>query len=82
MKVEGARGSNQLEELPVPDRYTYVLEGMPMGAPYNVGQMYYKLGESIREGSDCQPDFAEAVRLHHFIDRIQEASDAGREVAV
>ncbi|MDE2779123.1 MAG: Gfo/Idh/MocA family oxidoreductase [Chloroflexota bacterium] len=82
VKVEGARQGNRLEELPVPTSYTYVLEGMPMGAPYNVGQMYYKFGEGIRQGSGCQPDFAEAVRLHHFIDRIQEASDTGREVAV
>ena len=55
---------------------------MPKGAPYNVGQMYYKFGESIRGGSGGQPDFAEAARLHRFIDRIQEASDKGIEVAV
>ena len=28
------------------------------------------------------PDFDEAVRLHRFIDSIQEASDQSREVAV
>ena len=80
--VQGVQGGNQLEELPVPAQYTYVLEGMPRGAPYNVGQMYYKFGESIREGSSGQPDFAEAVRLHKFIDRIQEASDKRTEVPV
>ncbi len=81
-RVQGVQGGNRLEDLPVPAGYTYVLEGMPMGAPYNVGQMYYKFGESIRESSGGQPDFAEAVRLHQFIDRIQEASDSGREVSV
>ncbi len=47
-----------------------------------MGQMYYQFGHGIREGNDCQPDFDEAVRLHHFIDSIQEASDQGREAAV
>ena len=55
---------------------------MPRGAPYCVGQMYYQFGESIRSGADCQPDFAEAVRLHRFIDAIQTASAQARKVAV
>ena len=81
-RVQGVRGGNNLEDLPVPASYTWVLESMPLGAPYNVGQMYYQFGESIRAGEGGQPDFAEAVRLHKFIDRIQEASDTGAEVAV
>ena len=81
-RVQGVRGGNRLEDMPVPANYTWVLESMPMGAPYNVGQMYYQFGESIRQGSGGQPDFAEAVRLHKFIDRIQQASDTGAEVAV
>ena len=83
VKLQGAQGSAaNFEDLEIPSKYTYVLEGMPHGAPYCVGQMYYQFGESIRAGSDCQPDFAEAVRLHRFIDAIQAASDQGREVAV
>ncbi len=82
VRVQGVRGANQLEDLPVPPRYTYVLEGMPRGTPYNVGQMYYQFGRSIRAGEDGQPDFAEAVRLHQLIDRIQEASEKGVEVSV
>ena len=44
--------------------------------------MYYQFGEAIRNGTACEPDFDEAVRLHRFIDGIQEASDTGREVAI
>ena len=80
--VQGARGGDQLEDLPTPAGYTWVLEGMPMGAAYNVGQMYYRFAQSINAGEACQPDFDEAVRLHRFIDKIQEASDQGRETAV
>ena len=82
VRVQGVQGGNQLEDLPIPAKYTYVLEGMPRGAPYNVGQMYYEFGRGIREGDGCQPDFDEAVRLHHFIDKIQEASSRGTEVAI
>ncbi len=82
VRVQGAQGSDTLQDLPIPPRYTFVLEGMPHGAPYNVGQMYYQFGRGIREGNSCQPDFDEAVRLHRFIDKIQQASDTGSEIAV
>ena len=80
--LQGSQGSNRLEHLEIPAKYTFVLEGMPRGAPYCVGQMYYQFGEAIRNGTTCEPDFDEAVRLHRFIDGIQEASDTGREVAL
>jgi hypothetical protein len=82
VRLQGARGGNTLEALEIPGKYTYVLEGMPRGEAYNVGQMYYQFGQAIRSGDSCQPDFNTAVELHHFIDKIQEASNRGREVAV
>ena len=82
VQLSGAQGNNKLEALEIPGRFTNVLEGMPRGAPYNVGQMYYQFGQSIRSGDPCQPDFNTAVELHHFIDSIQAASDQGREMAV
>ena len=80
--LHGAQGGNDLAPLEVPSKFTNVLEGMPRGAAFNVGQMYYNFGESIRSGDPCQPDFAAAVELHRFIDDIREASNQGREVAV
>jgi len=68
--------------LEVPARYTYVLEGMPRGEPYNVGQMYYLFGQAISSGRAAEPDFDTAVELHHLIDKIRESSNQGREVAV
>ena len=44
VKLRGAQGSNTLEDLEVPAKYTNVLEGMPAGSPFNVGQMYYRFG--------------------------------------
>jgi len=57
-------------------------EGMPAGAPYNVGQMYYLFGQAIRTGEGGHPDFDTAVDLHRFLDAIRESSDQGRRVAV
>jgi predicted dehydrogenase len=80
--LQGAKGGNTLQELEVPARYTYVLEGMPRGEPYNVGQMYYLFGQAISSGRAAEPDFDTAVELHHLIDKIRESSNQGREVAV
>ena len=82
LRLQGAQRGHSLEDLEVPVRYTNVLEGMPRGAPFNVGQMYYQFGQSIVSGTACQPDFATAVELHHFIDSIQAASDQGKELLV
>jgi len=82
VQIQGVREGNILEDLQVPERYTFVLEGMPQGAPYNVGQMYYQFGQSIISGDASQPDFYTAVELHHLVDSIQAASDLGRETSV
>ena len=82
VKLQGAKGSNNLEDLEIPGKYTNVLEGMPSGSPFNVGQMYYRFGESIRTGETWEPNFDMAVDLHHFIDDIRRASEQGREAEV
>jgi predicted dehydrogenase len=82
VQIQGAQGGDNLQDMPVPGRYTYVLEGMPRGAPFNVGQMYYLFGQAIRSGQGCDPNFDTAVELHHFIDNIREASTQGRAVPV
>ena len=81
-RLRGAQGKNRLEPLEIPAKYTNVLEGMPRGEPYNVGQMYFEFGKAIRSGNACQPDFKTAVELHRFIDDILEASNQGRQVQV
>jgi predicted dehydrogenase len=82
VRLQGAQGGNILQELEVPARYTYVLEGMPQGEPYNVGQMYYLFGQAISSGKVAEPDFDTAVELHHLVDKIRAASEQGRAVEV
>jgi len=80
--IQGAKGSDKLEALTIPAKYAYVLEGMPAGAPYNVGQMYYRFGEAIRSGGAVEPNFDTAVELHHFVDNIRQASDQSKAIEV
>ena len=55
---------------------------MPAGPPFNVGQLFARMAEAIREGKPAAPDFALAVKRHHLLDVIQEASDRGQRQAV
>ena len=80
--LEGARGTDELEKLTLSSNHTFVLEGMPQGAPYNVGQLYYMFGEAIRGEGERHPDFDTAVDLHRLVEAMRNASDTGRAVAV
>ena len=82
MELKGVQGPGELQPMEVPGRLVNVLESMPRGEAFNVGQMYYQFGQAIRSGEGCQPDFATAVDLHQLVDAIRQASEEGREVAV
>lgn len=83
LRLQGVKGQgNRLQDLPVPERHIQVLEGMPQGSPYNVGQMYYRFAQAIQSGGSFQPSFDTAVELHRFLDAVRQSSDEGREVAV
>ncbi len=80
--LQGGQGSDDLEDLPVIDQHHFVLEGMPQGTPYNVGQLYYMFGEAIREQGDRQPDFDTAVELHRLVDALRLSSETRETVKV
>ena len=82
LRVQGAVGSHELQNLEIPERFVYVPSGFPQGDPFNIGQMYALFAEAIRSGQNRAPDFDVAVDLHRFVDRLKEASDTGRELTV
>ena len=82
LRLQGARGSHELRELAIPERFVYVPADFPRGDPFNVGQMYALFAAAIRTGQSHLPTFDTAVDLHHFVDTIKQASDTGRELPV
>ena len=82
LRVQGAKGSNDLQDLTLPERYFYVPDDFPRGDPFNVGQLYTLFAKAIRTGETSLPTFEIAVELHRFIDTIKKASDTGQEQVV
>ncbi len=77
--LHGAKGGNRLEPIPVPERFSLVDPGTPVGDAFNVGQMYTLFAAAVLDGGDDRlPDFHTAVELHHLVDTIKRASDEGR----
>lgn len=80
LTVQGARGAGMaLADMPVPAKYRWVPAGVPSGSPYNVAQLYAKLGQAIRDGKPCQPGFDAAVTRHKMLDMIMQASRTGQK---
>src|SRR4051794_307857 len=80
--LHGAQRGNELQAIPVPDRFTVAARGTPDGEPLNVGQMYALFARAIQGGEALLPDFATAVDLHRLVDAIKQASDSGRAVTI
>ena len=79
LSLHGAQGKGtKLAELPIPAKYRYVPGTVPADSPYNVAQLYAKLGESIRNGTPASPGFGAAIKRHQLIDAIVRASRTGQ----
>ena len=84
LRVQGAKRSHELSDMPIPDRFVWLPPEFPRGDPFNVGQMYRLFAEAIRTGQKQSrlPTFDTAVDLHRFLDTIRQSSDTGRELPV
>lgn len=82
--IRGAHGSDtELAEVPIPEGLTKVPGEVPMGAPFNVAQIYRSLGSAIRDGGNASPDFALAVQRHKLLAAMEQSSnEGGKAVAV
>lgn len=83
LRIQGAQGGHQLQDLEIPGRFIYVHDDFPKGDPFNVGQLYALFAQAIRTGETSRlPTFDTAVGLHRFLDTVQQASDSGQELPV
>lgn len=78
----GHKDDKALQELPVPERFTWVPEFLRNGPAYEVGQMWVKFAEGIRSGAAIEADFDHAVRRHRTLDAIVRASQTGQRQKV
>ncbi len=79
-KIMGGRKDvKALQELTVPERFKWVPEAVRNDGPaYELGQMWVKFAEAIRNGSAIETDFDHAVRRHRTLDVIERASETGQ----
>ena len=78
-KLYGARGaSSEMEEIVISDRYTFVPDTVPDGAPFNIAQLWNRFATGIENTEDVEPNFDTAVQRHRLLEAIQKSSDTGR----
>ena len=82
VSLQGAKGGNRLEAMPVPQRHRFAAAATPAGEALNVGQMYALFARAIRGGDGGPPNFDTAVELHRLVDAIKGSSDDGRQVSL
>jgi predicted dehydrogenase len=79
----GKKGDKALQQLTVPDRFKWIPEAVrSVGRAYDVGQMWVKFAETIRNGAPVEADFDHAVRRHRMLDAIRRASETGQRQQV
>ena len=80
LTVRGARGTaKDMMDMAVPTKYRWVPDGVPLDSPYNVAQLYSKLGAAIRGESPDYPGFDEAVVRHQMLDMIVQSARTGQK---
>ncbi len=77
-KLLGAKGDGSLEELPIPDKFTWVPDGVPRGPAFDVAQMWSRFANAIRDNKREEPDFESALVRHRLISAIETASETGQ----
>ena len=82
IQLRGGKRDGEMQDIPIPDSLTWVPSEVPQGAPFNVAQLYRRLGEAMRQDKIVEPDFQLAVRRHRLLDAIQRSSDQGVAVQV
>lgn len=82
LKLRGARGQEALESLQV----DAAVPGVPKGYPWNVGHLYAALAPSLCGSATTAPnwttDFHDAVKLHRFLKRVDQAAIERRRLSV
>jgi predicted dehydrogenase len=81
-RLQGGKGDvSELEDIEIPARHTWVPDSVPLGAPFNIAQLWSRFADAIRSGERIEPDFDTAVQRHKLLDAILRSSDTGQAQA-
>ncbi len=70
-------GMGELTPIETPADYFHTQPALRANPPMNVGEAYVALADAIAGGRKPVPDFADAVRLHELLDRIEASAVGG-----
>ena len=80
--VEGGQGdAKSLKPMPTPPEHRWVPESV-QGVGVNVGQMWARMRDDIRKGTQTAPTFADAVIRHRMLDALERSAATGQKVAI
>lgn len=71
-------GMAELEPIAIPERMFRVPPTLRMCPPMNVGEAYLRMVDAIAARAPATPDFADAVRLHKLLDRVEASAGVAR----
>lgn len=76
----GRYDDDKLGVIVPPDSLSWIPRTIPQGVAVNMGQMFRRFAQVLKDGGDAHPDFSEAARRHHNLDDIEAATAAKRWV--
>jgi predicted dehydrogenase len=80
--IEGAQGDEgKLRRLPIPEKYIRIPPTTLDVSVQDLAHLYAAHAADRANGTRAAPDFADAVRMHRFIDRINLASETGKTLS-
>lgn len=74
LTLHRSTGMGELEPVDVPASYFQSPAALRINPPMNVGEAYLHMAEAIATGGKARPNFADAVRLHELLDRVEAAA--------
>ena len=79
IELRGARGTDELAVLAVPERLNRV-SGNVVGPARNVAGLYEGFAKAIETGRHFSPDFDHALAVHRVLESLDQSSREGRSV--
>lgn len=78
--VKHARIGENLKKLEIPQRFRWVPDEVPEGAPLNVAQLYRQFSRAISTGERISPNFDDAAKRYKLLEAVVKVSKTGERI--